>query len=457
MRDWRPELFTSSALIPSISVSSSHMEKVRKILEKYLLKMRNVKPVQQCQKFPERKSVLLSPEQVSSFRDLEPLHSSLEEYHVNHEHFRESLNCCYRDTVLLMMNLYTLYISVLGLISNCLLLSVRIESLTVENWTPGDILKAILPVGEEGVSGFSSIGHIVHLNLRDHHEPYKAVIGQALLQLPTAKTVINKSNTIDNTYRNFSLELLAGEEDYEVTVKESGCVFSLDFSKVYWNPRLATEHDRIIRMIREEERPVLFDACAGVGPFSVPCGKFCQVFCNDLNPESFKWLEHNVKNNKKSSKNTKTFNLDAREFIREIVKEKLLEIWSSNTAQISSAHIVMNLPALAITFVDVFNGLFADQQDYREKAVILPAVHVYCFSKAENTREDVIRTCEKHLGHVLDETHLLGVHFVRNVAPSKDMMRIDFTPPKVALFHQEYNGAKRHSTPDSDIEPSNKK
>ena len=92
MREWRPELFNSSALIPSISVTSQHIDKVRKILEKYLLKMRNIKPVQQCQKYMDRKSLFLSPEQVSSFRDLEPLQSSLQEYHVNHEHFRESLN-----------------------------------------------------------------------------------------------------------------------------------------------------------------------------------------------------------------------------------------------------------------------------------------------------------------------------------------------------------------------------
>ena len=169
-----------------------------------------------------------------------------------------------------MINLYIHFV-LPSMISNCLLLSVRIESLTVENWTAGDILKAILPAGEEGVSGFSTIGHIVHLNLREHHEPYKAVIGQALLQLPTAKTVINKSNTIDNTYRNFSLELLAGEEDYEVTVKESGCSFSLDFSKVYWNPRLSTEHERIVELVQRGD--IVFDVFAGIGPFSLPIAK----------------------------------------------------------------------------------------------------------------------------------------------------------------------------------------
>ena len=428
MTEWRPDLFNTSALIPTISVTSHHIDKVRKVLEKYVLKMRNIKPVQQCQKYPDRKTVLLSPEKVSSYRDLQPIQSSLEEFEISQKHF-----------------------------------SVRTEELTVSNWSAGDILKAILPLGEEGVTGFSTIGHIVHLNLREHHEPHKAVIGQALLQLPTARTVINKSSSIDNTFRNFSLELLAGQEEYEVTVKEGGCVFTFDFSKVYWNPRLATEHERIISLLRAAEdggaRPVLFDACAGVGPFSLPSGKFCQVFSNDLNPESFKWLEHNVKSNKKSSKNIKAYNMDARDFIRQVVKEKVIEIWSSNQDDIRSAHIVMNLPALAITFVDVFSGLFSDRQEYLDQCDVLPQVHVYCFSKAEKKMEDVVRTCQSHLGHRLDESDVQGVHFVRNVAPNKDMMRIDFTPPKRVLFYQgpSENGTKRPTPPDLEIEPSNKR
>merc|ERR1719471_192073 len=230
-----------------------------------------------------RKYLMLNPELVSSFRDLESSDVSREQFRI------------------------------------------RKYDLTADNWTPHELLRAVLPQDEEGVSGFSTIGHIVHLNLRQHLEEYKSVIGDILLRLPGVRTVVNKSNSIDNTFRNFSMELLAGEEDYEVTVKESGCVFRLDFSKVYWNPRLATEHDRVIKILKDEEKtgnkPVLFDACAGVGPFSVPCGKFCQVFSNDLNPESFKWLELNVKSNKKSSRNIQTYNMDARDFIREVVKE----------------------------------------------------------------------------------------------------------------------------------------
>lgn len=40
------------------------------------------------------------------------------------------------------------------------------------------------------------------------------------------------------------------------------------------------------------------DVFAGVGPFAVPAAKNgCAVFANDLNPDSVKWLRHNVNSN----------------------------------------------------------------------------------------------------------------------------------------------------------------
>ena len=101
----------------------------------------------------------------------------------------------------------------------------------------------------ENVSGYSFIGHICHVNLKPEVEPYKKVIGQILLQLPNVKSVVNKTNEINNTYRNFAMEVLAGTDDFNVTVKENYVSFQFDFSKVYWNPRLSTEHGRIAQLL----------------------------------------------------------------------------------------------------------------------------------------------------------------------------------------------------------------
>jgi len=136
--------------------------------------------------------------------------------------------------------------------------------------------------------------------------------------------VVNKSSTIDSTYRNFQMELLAGESDYVAEVKENRCTFKFDFSAVYWNSRLCTEHERIIKLL--PEGAVLFDVFAGVGPFSIPAAKVrrCRVFSNDLNPSSHQWLNENVKLNNVKERVT-TFNLDGRDFIKTELKKYLLD------------------------------------------------------------------------------------------------------------------------------------
>lgn len=77
---------------------------------------------------------------------------------------------------------------------------------------------------------------------------------------------------------------------------ESNCKFTFDFAKVYWNSRLHTEHGRLVDMFKPED--VIADVFAGVGPFALPAAKKgCGVFANDLNPESYKYLQANVQNN----------------------------------------------------------------------------------------------------------------------------------------------------------------
>ena len=46
------------------------------------------------------------------------------------------------------------------------------------------------------------------------------------------KTVVNKVGTIEHQFRTFPLEVLAGEPNLDVELKESGAVFRFNFAEV---------------------------------------------------------------------------------------------------------------------------------------------------------------------------------------------------------------------------------
>jgi tRNA (guanine37-N1)-methyltransferase len=167
--------------------------------------------------------------------------------------------------------------------------------------TADEILAATLPsdIGEVPRS-YTIVGHIAHVNLDESHLPYKYHIGSVILSKGNKygiTTVVNKLDIIDSTYRNFAMEVIAGEENYLVTQSHLDCEFQFDFSKVYWNTRLGTEHRRLVDMFAEGE--AVADVFAGVGPFAVPAGKKrVFVLANDLNPDSYGSMEGNIIHNK---------------------------------------------------------------------------------------------------------------------------------------------------------------
>ena len=66
----------------------------------------------------------------------------------------------------------------------------------------------MLPDEVGGVTGFAHCGHVVHFNLKEHHLPYKELIGQVFLdKIPSAKTIVNKTAEIHHVYRNFEFEV----------------------------------------------------------------------------------------------------------------------------------------------------------------------------------------------------------------------------------------------------------
>ena len=141
---------------------------------------------------------------------------------------------------------------------------------------------------------------LAHLNLHDEYLPYKRVIAEVLLDKnPTVTAVINKIADVGahSEFRTFAYEVLAGEDNMNVEISEGNCTFRFDYSKVYWNSRLQTEHKRLVDSFNPGE--VVCDVMAGVGPFAVPAGKKgVFVWANDLNTHSYASMKDAITRNK---------------------------------------------------------------------------------------------------------------------------------------------------------------
>lgn len=404
------DAFTKTVKVPSLRLQDVNLSKVMPTLKKYILKMQKLKPV-----ISSEKGVIayLDPGKIETLDDIPDSDKEIIKSY-NGEFSKMELK------------------------------------LTYENWKVEDVLKAILPEELEVPTGFSQIGHIIHLNLRDSQLPYKDLIGQVFLdKIPNAKTVVNKTNVIDATFRFFSMEILAGEENTEVEVKENGLRYQFDFSKVYWNPRLGTEHEKIVNFLKPED--VLYDVFAGVGPFAVPAArKGIKVLANDLNPESYKWLLKNAKINKTKG-NITAFNKDGRDFLRNEVKTDILKRRENNQSGVE--HIVMNLPAMAVEFLDVFRDWFTDEEIRKVSSKQLK-IHVYCFVKLLKNEEpsDVAKSLvEEKLDAILCPKTLIEIRHVRNVSPKKEMMRVSFFLTEKFLRGGEPATKKVKENDDNDV------
>ncbi|KAJ2858331.1 tRNA(m(1)G37)methyltransferase [Coemansia erecta] len=337
-------------------------------------------------------------------------------------------------------------------------------TLGYEHWSADEILKAVLPDTNEAPTSYEQIGHIAHMNLRDQYLEYKNLIGQVILdKSPTVLTVVNKLDTIDNTFRNFKMEILAGKDDFMAQVRENECVFKFDYSKVYWNSRLHGEHERLINKFAVGNS--ICDVMAGVGPFAIPAArKGCLVWANDLNPASYEAMQGNIKLNKVQDR-VSAFNLDGREFIRKAFTEffaktkdqgslsipPIPKASASRSKQIvpepsilipsrSFDHVVMNLPAIAIEFLDAFRGLFAAFDENPN----LPMIHTHCFTKSEEPEKDILQRACHAMGYPEEQYMALDaeVYFVRRVAPNKDMYCLSLRLPEAVAFATE-TGCKR--------------
>ena len=251
---------------------------------------------------------------------------------------------------------------------------------------------------------FDIVGDISILELAPQLGLYEKTIAQAILEVHSnVKAVFAKAGPVSGAERVRPLRHVAGEERTETVHREFGCVFRVDLSKVFFSPRLSTEHQRVARQVAEGERVV--DMFAGVGPFSILIGKTVKnvtVDAIDANPEAARLIQENARTNKVES-NVHVHLGDARTVARQLDGR--------------ATRAIMNHPSAAKEFVDAACDALQPSGG---------VVHYYTFGEGENSEARARSELEKALKSSGNSVgRMLGIRKVREVAPMKWQIGID--------------------------------
>ncbi|MCS7127977.1 MAG: hypothetical protein RMI83_01725 [Desulfurococcaceae archaeon] len=198
--------------------------------------------------------------------------------------------------------------------------------------------------------------------------------------------------------RASELVLLWGSEVSTVMHKEYGLRFIVDIHRVYFNPRLSTEHRLLVKEVSDGE--LVVDAFSGFGGFSIHIASLrkCRVLANDVNPHALACLVKNIELNKRLLKGSiVAVNGDSSQmtsFLRKSIADR----------------IIADIPHRSIEFMEVYNHL-------ARKGTVL---HLYLVSK---DLSEALRSSSK----LIEEGwHLINARRVLEYSPMKNVFRVDF-------------------------------
>lgn len=259
-------------------------------------------------------------------------------------------------------------------------------SLCYKQQTIHRILTKLLPEeAQPPPTGFEQIGHVVHLNLKSHHEPYKKLIGSVILdRLPLIETVVNKVGEVSGPYRTYDMELLAGKPDTLVRVNEDGIALDFDLRKVYWCTRLSGERKRLLDEFKEGE--IVADAFCGAGAFVVQAAVKlgCTVYANDLNPDAVKYCRENAKNNLKNyvAKSEDEGTPKKKPIVKVTCGDAFDFIQNLGNLKEFPHHVVMNFPLDSPSFLGALRW-WTIKNDMK----VTPTIHLYTFARGDDPKE----------------------------------------------------------------------
>lgn len=206
-----------------------------------------------------------------------------------------------------------------------------------------------------------------------------------------------KKSAVKGTTRVRDLEFLAGEDDSVTIHKEHGARLKLDVREVYFSPRLATERKRVMESVNDGEK--ILDMFCGIGPFPIVIAKNknVEITSVDINEEAIKYLNENIKLNKLKG-NIETYCGDVREV--------------SKSFNSKFDRIIMNLPGLAYTFLDVAFDLIDDNG----------IINYYEFS---DSYEQGIKRLEIAANAVGKKVEIINCRKVKSTSPGEWHVAID--------------------------------
>ena len=194
-------------------------------------------------------------------------------------------------------------------------------------------------------TSFDTIGDIVILEIPEDLEDKKNKIGDAALEFTKRKSIYMKRSAVKGTTRVRDLEFLSGIDDPVTIHKEHQARLKLDVSKVYFSPRLATERKRVMESVADGEK--VLDMFCGIGPFPIVIAKNKNVDITavDINEVAIEYLKENIELNKLKGKITP-------------IAGDINEVSAGLNCKFD--RIIMNLPGLAYSFLDLAMDLIAD-------------------------------------------------------------------------------------------------
>jgi tRNA (guanine37-N1)-methyltransferase len=185
--------------------------------------------------------------------------------------------------------------------------------MTLKRCLQGVVPDALLP---EVPHHFEVIGDIAIISLPPSCEPYREDIALAVLSLRrNIRTVLSRLSVREGEARIARYRTILGTSTV-TTHREFGFRYHLDVAKVFFNPRLAAERQRVSAQVREGEE-ILVPFC-GVGPCVIPAAaQGARVTAIDQNPEATLWLERNLAANR-VEENVRVITGDARQVMEDL-------------------------------------------------------------------------------------------------------------------------------------------